>query len=44
MTGHERVVVYQRVSTDDRDQKPERQVEALQRWADQNGAEIMGGG
>lgn len=42
MTDHKRVVVYQRVSTDDRDQRPERQVENLQAWADRNGAEITG--
>ncbi len=42
ISTHQRVVVYQRVSTDDRDQKPERQVQALKRWADQNGAEITG--
>lgn len=42
MSEHKRVVVYQRVSSDDKDQRPERQVENLKAWADRNGAEITG--
>lgn len=40
MTIHKRVVAYKRVSTDDREQRPERQDENLERWAKDNDAEI----
>lgn len=37
-----RVVAYVRVSTDDHDQRPERQVDFLKPWAAANGYEIVG--